>query len=260
MIGYVNLVKGATFVYTTSNWEQFLPPTNLTGDLCSPATGAQTKPGILSGAGTLLRVTPSQAGQTWRALMLVNTNLRTVDSVTWTLKTSGGATVYTATSTGPVTGYRQIVHIAPSDQTADYLEITFSATGNPDNCINVGGVYFGPVWIPSAGISYQSSYGRKDQTDEVITQGGQEWPVARYQQRTYNLALDQVSGSEIWGNMGEVDRIARFASNILFVPDYTSAELYREAILGRLKPTSDITFPGRNSNIRSWRATVTERL
>jgi hypothetical protein len=148
----------------------------------------------------------------------------------------------------------------PSDFVGDTLIFSINDAANPDGFINVPLAFAGPAWLPASGASWQSTVGRDDSVNETTSRGGQEYPVLLWQRRRWNLALDGIRGTELWADVGEIDRVSRLGGNLLFVPDQASASLQQEAIFGRLAATADVSFPYQAGDRRAWRATLTERI
>jgi hypothetical protein len=157
-------------------------------------------------------------------------------------------------------GYGQSINAAPAQVTGQAARLDVSDPTNPDGFLNIPLAYAGPAWQPLIGPSWDSTVGRDDTTDEVVTQGGQEFPINRFTRRRWVVALNAVKQSEVWVQLGELDRASRAGGNVLFVPDYTSANLPQEAIYGRCKPIADVSFPYQAADARAWKANITERL
>ncbi len=261
MLGSNNLIISA--VLTAGSAETALPITNLQNDICDASTGWQTTAGVLTAvAGATFTVTPAHP-TSWRAFALVRTNLTPAAAVTLSLLSgTGGDTtlVWSATVGGPISAYRQVVVIAPTDLVADRLTVSIDDPTNPDGFINIPGAYAGSGWQPLVGMSWQSALGRDSLIDEAKSRGGQEYPIARWQQRRWEIAMDAIGGSELWSDAQELDRISRYGGNILFVPDVTSPTINNEAVFGRLESVSDVTFITGIVSLYGWRFRIRERL
>lgn len=235
---------------------------NLAGDLCAPAMGWQTNVGVVSGASALLRVDAPTAGSTWRVFGLFQTNLTSSATMIFTLWLSAGPTSVWSSGTvfGPQPGYGQVIVVAPSDQTADFLQIEFSDTTNPDAFLNIGGAFAGPAWFPESGISWGSTTGRDEAVTRSVTRGGQEYGDMQWQKRTWAIGFEGVRNAEMWTQLDSLRRHARTTQNVLFIPDHTSSYLQNEATYGILTDVSAVGFPARSADRRSWQATISERL
>ena len=256
LVGWKNLV--GTSVLAASSAATNMPVQNLQDDTGTPAVAWQTVSGVVSGA--YFTVTPATGGQTWRAFGLFRTNLTPSASVTFALYNSPSTLVWSTTVGGPVPGYGQVVAIVPVDTAADYAKITITDNSNPDGFLNVPLAFAGPVWCPASGLAWSTTAGRDDNRLETTTRGGQEYPVLLWQRRRWEIALDGVRSAELWGDIGEIDRLSRAGGNMLFVPDLTSATLAYEATFGRVLATADVTFPYQGADRRAWRARATERI
>ncbi len=241
-----------------------LPPENLKTDQCSPSTGWQTLYNATTLAtGALFKGVFATAQSVVRSVVLVNTNLTSDATINIALWINGGGTpipVGVLNCNGPTTGYRQVVALFRNDIVADFVQIFFNDPTNPDNNINIGGVFCGPLWIPATGADWNLALGRDSQINEVVTRGGQERPQLQWDKRKVTFTLPGIRKSELYADQQELDRISRMGSNVLFIPDITSDDLQREAIYGRLTEQSDLTLPYHNIDRRSWGGKVTERL
>lgn len=255
--GRVNYFLTGTI--SASSSEASLGPSNLSGQQVNAASGWQTPNGIVTGA-TLVCTFPT-AGTIVRAVGLFGTNLTgsavvTVDA----FLTSGPTLVSTLTIGGPQTGYGQVVGIFSSNVTADYMRFTINDSTNPDNHINVGGGFCGPMWFPQTGISWNTTYGENVARNDFRARGGPRFISHLYTERFWKIAFDSVRGSEAWDDLAELKRIAAFGTNILFVPDQTDVDLNRMAIFGVIETQSDVSFPYKTTDARAVTLQITERL
>ena len=238
-----------------------MPPQNLQDDSGSSAVAWQTLAGVKTVAGGAnLRITPAAAGQTWRAFGLFRTNLTAAASVQVSLYTNPSTLVWTGTASAIVPGYGQSVIVAPTDKVADYCVITVDDPSNPDNFINIPLVYAGPAWMPATGPTWNTTFGRDSQIDEVVSRGGQEFPTLRWQRRRWDIALDYITAAEVWADAQEIDRIGRAGGNMLFMPDTAAANLRTEAIFGRFESMSDLGYVAQIAGYYTWRFRIRERI
>jgi hypothetical protein len=260
VLGWTNLVLGATI--STGSQLANMPATNVQGQHGSSSMAWQTVSGVISSSGgATLTITPQVSGQTWRVFGLFGTNLTSAATVTFQLWNATGPTLVWSTAVaGPVSGYRQVVAIAPSDQSADYLTILIDDLANPDNFVNIPLVFAGPAWFPQRGISYGSTVGRAEGTLETVSRGGQEYPVPLWLQRKWMLQFEALSEAELWSNADPLVIATRNGLNIFFAPDDSSTYIAQEAIFGRLKVYSDISYPYHTVTRRRMDVTITERL
>ena len=242
---------------------------NLQNDRGSPSTAWQTLAGDVTPAdGAWLLIDSFVTSTVWRAFGAFRTNFTPGALIRVRVGNArSGAQITTpyaydsgTRAAGITKGFGQSVLVAGVDVTGRYCQIDFSDVGNPDGFLNIPLVCAGPAYFPSTGITFDSTHGSDDQTDEVVSQGGQEYPTMRWQRRRWTIAFDGIKRSEIWSSVSDLDRTARLGGNVLFVPDTTSPYLTQESVFGRLKATADITYPARNADIRAWRAQITERI
>lgn len=259
ILGWNNYVKTATI--TAGSAATSMPATNVAGDQGSPSAGWQTVSGVVTAAGgAVLTITPPTTGQAFRVLGVFGTNLTAAATVTFKLFTNPSTLVTSVALAGPVSGYGQVVCILSADTVADYATISFDDSTNPESFINVPLVFTGPAWFPLGSTGFNSTVGRDESVAEVITRGGQEYPTLLWQRRRWNITLDSLRQSETWLDADPLFRQAKQGSNVFFAPNPASAYLQQEAIFGRLKGTSDISFPYQAADRRQWQASITERL
>lgn len=264
--GWINRVTAGSL--TVGSAAANMGAGNLQVDQGSPDSAWQTAAGVVTdAAGSWLLIDSGNTASAWRAFGLFRTNLSSAATVRWRVGNtlSGGRITGAAYDSGTIgagvlVGYLQSLLVPTSDQIGRYCEVDINDSGNPDSFINVPLVFAGPLFMPEVAISFASTFGRTDQTDEVVTQGGQEFPINRYMQRIQSVALTGITLGETWASVMELDRTARAGGNVLFAPDVTSANLNYEAVFGRLKNASAISYPSGAADRRAWSATVNERL
>ncbi len=237
-------------------------------DQGSPDDAWQTAAGVLTDAdGAWLVIDSGSTATVWRAFGLFRTNLTANATVRWRVSNSlsGGRVTSESYDSGTISagvkpGYLQSVVVAGADQTGRYCEVDINDSGNPDSFINIPLAFAGPLFMPEVAIAFTSTFGRTDHTDEVVSQGGQEFPINRYMQRVHSIGLTGVTAAETWASVMELDRAARAGGNVFFAPDVTSTNLPYEAIFGRLRNPSAVSYPYGAADRRAWSATITERL
>lgn len=197
----------------------------------------------------------------WRAFGLFRTNLTNAASITIKLGTTlSGTEVLNETVSGLVAGIQQLVYVHPTTLSARYLRIEVNDAGNPDNHVDIGLAYAGPVFEPEVNFAFDATVGRVHRTEESISAGGQSFPRAYWQTRAWSLSWQTLSTAEIWQHVARIDRYARFGNNLLVVPEPSGSYVQDESIFGRIADTSDVTYSGAFNDIRAWRARVVERL
>lgn len=257
VLGTLNLVK--TGALTAGSSAVNMPISNLLIDAGAPSMAWQTLAGVVTNAaGANFRVTPVR--QLWRLFGLFRTNLQRTATVTFSLYINPSTLVWSGSVPGPLPGYGQVIAVAPQDFLADYCVVGIDDAGNPDGFLNVPLAFAGPAWIPQIGQTWNSTVGRDSQVDEIVSRGGQEYPTYRYQQRRWEIEFDALTDSEVWSSAQELDRLSRYGGNILFVPDFASANLSAEAVFGRVTSTADVSFIAGYADRRAWKFRCRERL
>lgn len=261
ILAWKNLAKSATV--TAASTASNMPASNVASDQGSPSTAWQSQAGAVTApGGALLQVNPSTLGQTWRVIGVFGTNLTANATAVFTLWNNVSSPVLVSSNTlpGPVSGYRQVVLVLPHDTTADYLQVGFNDSNNPDGFINVPLLFCGPAWLPASNAGFSSTVGRDDSTSEVVSRGGQEYPTLLWHRRRWNVSLEGIRSTEMWTQADALGVYAKGGSNVFFAPDTSSANLQCEAIFGRLKATADVSYPYQGADRRRWQMQITERL
>ncbi|MEJ0015725.1 MAG: hypothetical protein WDN25_04015 [Acetobacteraceae bacterium] len=251
-------------VITANSAETGLGPTNLASDQCAAASGWQTPNGKVqysSDGQALLKCTFARPRLLLRAVALVNTNLTPAARITvqaW----RDLALVWQAVVAGPQPGYRQIIVILDEDVTCDLVQILFDDPANPDSHINIGGAFAGPLWFPRNGIAWQTAHGQRPSRRDTRVSGGPRYISLKYVERFWSVVFDAVPDDEAWDELEEMKRIAALGSNVLFVPDVASIDLYREAVFGVADGIdTPVGFvPGAVPLLRRWTGEIVERL
>jgi hypothetical protein len=254
LLGYINHVTTGTV--TSNNAASGMPVTNLQTDSGAAADGWQTT----TRTGILLTITPPLTQQTFRIIGLFRSNLTSAAAIVFTVYNNPATVVYSGSTAGPANGSGQVL-ADTGGVVGDYATVSLNDSGNPDGFINVALAYAGPVWSPLSALSLNTSYGRDVTTDELVSHGGQEYPVYRYQRRRWDLDMQGVrTSTELWPSLDAMMRAAAFGTNLLVVPDTNSPDWRTEATFGRLKQTADIKYPLGTSDRRSWSGQLTERI
>lgn len=178
-----------------------------------------------------------------------------------------GSTVNTATVTydsgvvtaGIVPGYGQSLTVAPTPAVGQVCRCDIADGSNPDTFLNVALAYAGAIWQPTINPSWSSATGRDGQVDIVLSRGGQQFPMQRWQRRRWSLKFEGIRAVEAWPKIMELDRVSRAGGNVLFVPDYTTNAGY-ETVFGICTPKADLGFASTSFDTRGWAADFTERL
>lgn len=255
--GWNNRINSSSL--TVSSSQPGMDVSQLQNAQGSSSTAWQTTTASYGG----LRLDSGSDATTWRGLGLFRTNLTSGATIRWRISSDVNANnIFWDTglvSAGIVAGYGQSVTVLPYQVTGRYCFVEIVDTANPDGFLNIPLVYAGPVWQPLTNINFDSSVGRDEQTDEVTTRGGSEYPVAQYSRRRWDVTLAGIRQAELWSQAGELDRYARSGNNTLFVPDPAGA-VSQEAIYGRCRVMSDFSFTSGSADRRSWKIRFTERL
>lgn len=217
-----------------------------------------------SGTTTAHVVVDAGAAVDWGAFGLFNSNLTPSATVRW--RVGSDATFATSsydsgTLSGTVAaGYRQSLHIPPTQQTARYMRVDISDASNPETRLRVAQLFAGRVVRPVRNIGFDSAFARDAEAPAVVTRGGQQFPTFRYARRSWRVALPSLDVADVWTLTQALQIAGQDGTNVLFVPFPTGANVAREAVFGIVSGASGVGWPSQSPAMRSWAATITERL
>lgn len=260
LLGWPNRVPGGTV--TASAEVVGLGAGNLQNDQGNPDAAWQTPVGVTEAR---LRLDAGYTGY-WRLFGVFRTNLGLQAQVRWRVwqgtDYADAALEYDSgyVDAGVVFGFGQHVHVAPADAVGRCCQFDVYDPLNPDGFLNVPLLYAGPAWQPRRNFGFASTMGRVSAGARTVTRGGAVYPRLDWMARTWDLALPAVASGEVWGRVMSLDEHARRGNNVLFVPAPASADLNRESLFGTLEPSAQVGYGGPSREVRTWRATLTERL
>lgn len=156
-------------------------------------------------------------------------------------------------------GYGQSLKVAPDDKIGQYTRCEISDPSNPEGQLRIGLAYAGGVWAPSNGVSWQSAFNPESREQLFLTRGGQEHVEPLFRRRSWQLSFDALVNSEAWSQKLYLEAAAAAGLNVLFIPD-DNQDLSFAPVFGRFVTTGGLGYPGKEYKLRSWSATVTERL
>lgn len=254
LLAWVNYAKTATIVATSS--ETLMPATNMINDIGAPSTGWQTAAGVTTAT---LTFTLSDPGVPIRVIALFCTNLSITAQITATITLSSVET-WTQTLAGPGVGYGQVVFVTTDLENADSVEIVIEDTDNPDGFINVPLVFIGPAWLPMWNASPKSGDGWQPETNMIRTRGGQIYPTLLSNPRFVSFEFEALDPDETQAYAREIGRLHGIGTNVLFIMDAEGSNIKRDAVFGLMSNPKPYGFLPGLTGVRTWGATITERL
>lgn len=250
LLGWNNLVLSGTVIAAS-------PVPGMDGSQLKNDQGSASAAYQTTGVSAAVAIV-APAGSAWGAAGVFRTNLTSAATGTVTVS-AAGATVY-SWSGGLQVSNGAFVLPLPAGVTGDTLGLAIADPANPDGFINIPLMFAGPTWQPKSNISFASAFGRDSGVTEVVTRGGQEFPVFMWQRRRWNLDFQRIRTAEVWPQLEAMETVARRGRNILFIPDPASAAINDESIFGRLQAQADLGWNFQAADARSWKANITERL
>lgn len=260
LLGWPNRVPGGTVVASAE--VVGLGAGQVQNDQGSPDQAWQTPIGVTE---AWLRLDAGYTGY-WRLFGLHRTNLGVQAQVRWRVwqgaDFADAALEYDSgyVQAGVIFGFGQHVHVAPGDVVGRAMQVDVYDPLNPDGFINVPLLYAGPAWQPRRNYGFASTMGRVSGGARTVTRAGAIYPRCDWMARTWDLVLPAVASNEVWGRVMSLDEHARRGNNVLFVPNPSGPDLAREALFGVLDPAAPLGYGGPSREMRTWRATITERL
>lgn len=254
LLAWVNYAKTAAITATSS--ESGLPPENMINDIGAPSTGWQTAAGVTTAT---LNFTLSDPGVPIRVIALFCSNLSITAQITATI-TLASVETWTQTLAGPAVGYKQVVFVTTDLENADSVEIVITDTANTDGHINVPLVFIGPAWLPQWNASPKSGDGWLPETNMIRTRGGQVYPTLLSNPRTVSFEFEAMDPDETQAYAREIGRLHGMGINVLFIMDAEGSNIRRDAVFGLVSNPKPYGFLPGLSGVRTWGATITERL
>jgi len=114
---------------------------------------------------------------------------------------------------------------------ARYWRYDLSDNTVPDN-LQVGRVFLGPSWTPSAPQSYGWSVTPLDESDIVESYGGQTFADVLPQRRVLQFSLDWLDEAEMYINAFALARANGIVKDLLAIHDINGAYLSEQAVWG----------------------------
>lgn len=253
LMAWQNVAKAATVSATSA--EATLPVTNMLNDIGDASTGWQSVAGVTTATLTFTLDTT----HTVRVIALFRTNLSPFAQVRVTITYDGGET-WTGTMAGPAVGYGQVLFILSDAEYADTVEIEIEDTGNTQSFLNVPLVFIGDAWLPTWSVSPSSSDNWAPEINRQITRGGQVYQTSLSNPRTYSFEFGAVDPDETYAAAREIGRLASMGVNVLFIPNAEGAYVKQDAIFGIVSAVRPYGFLPGPGGVRTWGATITERL
>lgn len=253
LIAWTNIAKLATVAATSS--ETLMPPEMTVNDIGDASTAWQSLAGVTTAT---LTYTLSVAGSSVLVIGLFRSNLSSTAQITAVI-TYDGIETWMDTLSGPVVGRGQVVFVLPSAEYADSIAIEIVDDDNPDGFLNVPLVFIGNAWLPTYGVAPSMTGAWIPQQNNQTTRGGQEYTTQLSNARTLNFEFGAILSDEHYAGAEEVSRLAGLGINVLVIPDANSDAVQYDAIFGKMQAGPMGVVPGA-SRMRTWRATVTERL
>jgi hypothetical protein len=145
-----------------------------------------------------------------------------------------GSGVHDSTSIaiGFVSGFPQAIYLLNADVSARFVRIAIADAANPAGYMEAGALFVGPTFRPGNNFSFGRAFGWVDPSVRSKSKGGQLYVDLRPRYRTQEFEFKGLSQAEIFNEALEMDRQRGVADNVLFVPDYNSSFLAREALWG----------------------------
>lgn len=156
-------------------------------------------------------------------------------------------------------GYQQSVKIFDSSVVGQYARCDIRDPSNPDLRLRVGLAYAGDAWAPENGVTWGSQFQIDSRENLSTTRGGQEHIDPLFRKRGWLIEFDSLKNSEAWSYKLYLEAASEAGLNVLFVPE-TSRDLPFAPVYGIFKSSGGLGYSAHEYQLRSWSATITERL
>lgn len=217
--------------------------------------------GLDVAGGAYITIDTGSAETKWRTVAAFQTNFTGTCEMVVKLGTSlDDDDVYSgAVVSGAVPGRNYLIDLFPQEYSARYLRVEFTDTANPDGFLLIGFIYAGAITEITHGLSIDSALGLDVSTTESRTLGGQEYPIANFEQFTWDIAFDAVENSEVNTLIMPLSRYAAGGENVLMIPFSDGSELLTQSVYGRPKNGVHITSRA-GIDLKIWKFSLSDRL
>lgn len=162
-------------------------------------------------------------------------------------------------SAGVEIGYQQSVKVFDAVAAGQYARCDIRDPSNPDLRLRVGQAYAGDAWAPENGVAWESQFQPDSRENVSKTRGGQEHIDPLFRKRGWSVVFDGLKNDEAWTYKLYLEAAAEAGLNVLFVPE-TTKDLSFAPVYGIFKATGGLGRQAHEYQLRSWSATITERL
>jgi hypothetical protein len=154
-----------------------------------------------------------------------------------------------------IAGYRSpYILVIPSKPVLRYWQITFSDATNSDGYLQMGRVFIGDAWTAEYNYNFGANLAFNDPSVIEESLGGQEYYDARKNPRVHSFDLQNLTDTEAYARVVDMQRYAGVTGEVLVVPDSDdTSNGFRRNFLGRmmdLNGFSDADYDRRSASFR----------
>lgn len=125
---------------------------------------------------------------------------------------------------------------------ARYWTIQITDTANTAGYVQAGRFWIGSQWSPQINYDYGAGFGWEARSDAEYTLGGSLYFDEKPSARIFSFVLANLTESESYGTVLDIQRIIRNDKEILLIPDpEDSMRGFKRNFLGRLRRSDPIT-------------------
>lgn len=125
---------------------------------------------------------------------------------------------------------------------AQYWTVEISDEANGDGYVEIGRLWMGPFWSPGINYDVGASLGWEARATEEEALGGVLYFDDKPSVRVFSFTLGSVTDTEAFGNLLELQRIARNSREVVVIPDPDDTlRSFKRDILGRLRKSDALT-------------------
>lgn len=118
-----------------------------------------------------------------------------------------------------ISGYPSILLHQLSGTFARYWRIEIDDTLNPDGWVEAGRLFMAEHWQPVYNFAYGAGFGFLSRTTVEESDGGAEYFGIKRAARIYNFTLPNITASEVYDRVFEMQRRVDVHGEILVIPD-----------------------------------------
>lgn len=135
-----------------------------------------------------------------------------------------------------------LIHDNGENVRARYWTVFITDTTNSAGYVQAGRFWMGPAWTPTINYDYGAGLAWEPRSDSEYALGGNMFFDERSPARIFSFVLANLTETEAYGQMLDIQRILRNDKEVLLIPDPDdTARGFKRNFLGRMRRSDPIT-------------------